>query len=479
MPYPTMNTHAPPVSYNPRASCDPPHSPSTSRGRRPSISNPMHWLSRSSTQSSTASVKPARISEPKLIHSIELLSSRAGVLGSGATVVRTPDEALRDTRVRLTYDGAEPIGEPEARSSGELQEQDGQEIEYSPPTSNRSSSSEDEDEIPSPPDSPALPPIPSPAKSAFHFDPPPRQTFTLPVRPNRAVPSTPTLVLRPSLKTKRTESVDASSVVPALPANIPSTPAPPAFNPILLSEPPSSTVDRSKIIVSLETCTATYKTTLDTLSSRPSHLSNYITSLFGRRRSDSIASSVYSNESADLSTYRQHLVSQGLLPQSSSSVHIFLDRPSDPYVHILSYLRSPRASPEGPEVLPPRATRAGLDSLLELRDEAAYLGLDDLHKLCIEEIRQQHRPSRPRSSRAHSSSGSIHSLHASVSSLHTMLERVERQHSRSMSKESVDELGNRSPPTRSPPTPESWAGSRRVKSQTRHGPLRSPPAGWI
>ncbi|KAJ7498864.1 hypothetical protein FB451DRAFT_1117609 [Mycena latifolia] len=468
MPYPrpAMNTTLPPpVSYNP-ASCEAlppssPHSPTTSRGRRPSISNPMHWLSRSSTQSSVASTKPTRISEPKLIRGIEILSSRAGVLGSGATVVRTPDEALRDTRVRLN---------PE---SGD---EHGQEIEYhhSPPSSNASSSSEEEDEIPSPPDSPPLPPVPSDTeeKSTFHFDPAP-QPFSIPPRPNRAVPTAPSLALRPSLKARRTESVSASSVVPALPANVSPTPVPPPFNPILVSDAPSSTADRSRIIVSLETCTSTYKTTLDTLSSRPSFLSSYIASLFGRRRSDSVASSVYSTASDDMSTYRRHLTSQGLLPQSSSSVHIFLDRPSDPYVHILAYLRSPGASPGGPEVLPPRAAQAGLDCLLELRDEAAYLGLDGLHKLCVEEIRQRHGP-RPRSTRGHSSGSSIHSLHASVSSLHTMLERVERQHSRPASKDStVDEMG-----ARSPPTPESWAG-RRVRSQTRHGSLRSPPAGWI
>ncbi|KAJ7276460.1 hypothetical protein B0H12DRAFT_991542, partial [Mycena haematopus] len=350
-------------------------SPTISRGRRPSISNPMHWLSRNSTQSSIASAKPTRISEPKLIQSTELSSSRAGVLGSGATVVRTPDEALRDTRVRLTYDGVgEPSGELEKRDSGEQQEQqlqDTLEIEYSPPTSTRSSSSEEEDEIPSPPDSPPLPPIPS--EENLHSS------------------STP-LPCSPSLSPlDQIVHVDVSSAVPPLPANISSSPAPPPFNPILVSEAPPSTADLSRVIISLETCTATFKTTLDTLSSRPSRLSSYIASLFGRRRSDSLASSVYSTESADLSTYRQHLVSQGLLPQSSPSVHIFLDRPSDPYVHILGYLRSPRTS-DGLEVLAPRVARAGLDSLLELRDEAAYLGLDDLHKLCVEEIRQQHRP---------------------------------------------------------------------------------------
>ncbi|KAJ6539960.1 hypothetical protein B0H10DRAFT_1971173 [Mycena sp. CBHHK59/15] len=462
MPYTRpSNTHAPPVSYN-LASCEAlppsPQTPTTSRGRRPSISNPMHWLSRSSTQSSFGPSKPTRISEPKLIRSIEILSSRAGVLGAGATVVRTPDEALRDTGVRMQYDDA-----------GD--DKDGQELEHRSQPSN-DSSSEEEDEIPSPPDSPPLPPIPSDTeeKPSFHFDADP-QPFS-PPRPMRAVPTTPTPALRPSFKTKRTESVDVSSVVPPLPSNISSTPAPPPFNPILVSDAPSPTADRSRIIVTLETCAATYRTTLDTLSSRPSFISNYIASLFGRRRSDSVASSVYSTASEDMSAYRRHLTSQGLLPQTSSSVHIFLDRPSEPYVHILNYLRSPCASPEGPEVLPPRAAQAGLDDLLELRAEAAYLGLDGLSKLCTNEIRQRHGPRLH--TRSRSSGSSIHSLHASVCSLQTTLERVERQHSRSLSKDStVDEMGNRSPPT-----PESWAG-RRVRSQTRHSSQRLPPAGWL
>ncbi|KAK7061775.1 hypothetical protein R3P38DRAFT_2493523 [Favolaschia claudopus] len=495
-PRPSNNTHAPPVSYIPPASETPsspssprstsPRSPSTSRGRRPSISNPMHWLSRASTQSSVTLAKPtARISEPKLIHSpTEVSSLRAGVLGSGATIVRTPDEALRDTRVRLTYDGAGESRESvEATDPSDERPEEEQEIEYSPPTSTRSSSASEEDEIPSPPDSPPLPALPADEKAAFSFDNMISPSFKFPLHPpTRAVPitptlSTPTLSLRPSLKTKRTESVDAPVVIPPLPASVSSIPVPPVFNPILLSEAPSSTADRSKIVVSLETCTTTYKTTLDTLSSRPSHLSDYIATLLGRRRSDSVASSVYSTDSADLSTYRQHLVSRGLLPQASSSVHIFLDRPSEPYVHILTYLRSPRVS-EGPEVLPPRAARAGLDSLLELRDEAAYLGLEDLHKLCVEQIRQQQQRPRLRTAREHSSAGSIHSLHASVSSLQTMLERVERHHSRSMSKESVAEMGKPSPPTRSPPTPESWV-SKKITSSLRQGSIRSPPAGWI
>jgi hypothetical protein len=108
------------------------------------------------------------------------------------------------------------------------------------------------------------------------------------------------------------------------------SPPPPAFKPILVSEVPTSAIDSSKIIVTLETCTASHRTTLDTLMSRPSHLSSYISSLFRESRSESDGSSVYSNASDDMSTFRHHLISQGLLPKALFTMHIFLDRPSAP-----------------------------------------------------------------------------------------------------------------------------------------------------
>ncbi|KAJ7068326.1 hypothetical protein C8F01DRAFT_1050383 [Mycena amicta] len=431
MPFPHAYD-APPVSYVPP-------SPSTSR-RRPSISNPMGWLTRTSTQSTVAPVKT--ISEPKLILH-DLMSPRAGILGSGATVVRTPEEALavRDTKA-LT---------------GEFDfEEHGQDIEYTPPSGE--SSSEEEDEIPSPLEagSPALPPLPA-AHKDDSLEPTTPQPFTFPNRPSRIAP------LVHALKPRR-ESVES---VPSIPAVAP-------FKAILMSDPPAPSADRTKLVVTLETCTASYRTTFDTLASRPSHLARYLSSQFGRPRSDSNASSVYSTASADdMSVYRRHLVSQGLIPQTSTSVHIFLDRPSEPYVHILNYLRTPEPT-EGPEVLPPRAAQAGLDALLELRDETAWLGLDQLHKLCVEEIIHRRRI-RPRAPRAHSSEVSIPSMHGSVSSLHTLLENSEPQtpqHGRSLSKDSgVDEM-------HPPPTPDSWAG-RRVRSQPRYTSLRPPPAGWI
>jgi hypothetical protein len=291
--------------------------------RRPSISTTMPWLSRSSTQSSPPS-KPTRISEQKLVRSIELVSQqRSGVLGTGATIVRTPDEALRETGVRLTFDGKGR--DPISQKSGDSR------------TSTEKRPSLDEC-----PQSPPLPPLPMPEDEELELlEPEPAaEPPKAPPRPNRAPPSTPIPVpsLRSSLKVKSTSLSDESSQVPPLPANITTSPLPPPFRPILVSEAPTGAVDPTKIIVTLDTCTATYRTTLDTLRSRPSHLSDYLSSLFLTSERTSVSSSVYSTKSDDMSVYRHHLASQGLLSQASFSIHLFLDRPSAPYVFTQIYI---------------------------------------------------------------------------------------------------------------------------------------------
>lgn len=299
------------------SSLPPPKSPP--RGRRPSLSNTMHWLSRTSTSSAYAPSKPTRISEPKMTRSIELLTQRTGVLGSGATVVRTPDEALRETGVRLTFDGkAGGVGRPgDARHSHHEPVQDLSSEHVTSP-----------DNLPSPPTSPPLPPLPLPQEEESSY----LEGAKVPPRPTRAPPPAPTPApsLRPSLKPTSIHFGDEPSCVPALPANISASPPPPDFRPILISDVPTGAIDPSKIIVTLETCTTTYRTALDTIKSRPSYLSSYIASLFPRSRNNSITSSIYSNASDDMSAYRHHLASQGLLPQSSFSIHVFLDRPSAP-----------------------------------------------------------------------------------------------------------------------------------------------------
>ena len=77
------------------------------------------------------------------------------------------------------------------------------------------------------------------------------------------------------------------------------------------------------------------------------------------------------------------------------------------YAHILTYLRSPPDAPStlsrAIQLLPPSLR---LEALLDLRDEAQYLALDELHSLCIDEISQL------LTKRGNSPSGaSVHSIH--------------------------------------------------------------------
>ena len=292
----------------------------SARARRP-VSNTMHWLSRSSTQPS-APAKPTRISEPKLVRSTETLTNpRNGILGAGATIVRTPEDALRFAHVRLTSE-SNPQDSPSSHSTGTTSRAR---------TPDKRVSAQE----PSPPDSPPLPPLPLPEEEEseyFAAEPPTRHLAS----PTRSPPPAPTTSrsssLRSSLKTKYSASKEHLSLpqVPPLPANIPPAPTPPPFRAILTSDVPTGAVDYSKIIVMLETCTMTYRTTLETLHSRSSHLSSYLASLLPKSQRASAVSSVYSTASDDISTYRHHLASQGLLPAASYSIHVFLDRPSAP-----------------------------------------------------------------------------------------------------------------------------------------------------
>ncbi|KAJ3007086.1 hypothetical protein NUW54_g3681 [Trametes sanguinea] len=176
--------------------------------------------------------------------------------------------------------------------------------------------------------------------------------------------------------------------MPTVPAGVPAAPPQPPFDAILVSPVPNSTLDPSKIIVSLETSTATHKTTMATLVSRPSHMASYLLELFPSNDADT--QSVYSNnsdvESSFNSIFNHHLASSGVLTRTSTNLHVFLDRPSAPYAHILAYLRSPHSTPDAPAVLPHAArlngSTARLEALTELRDEAAYLGLQELELLC-------------------------------------------------------------------------------------------------
>jgi hypothetical protein len=93
------------------------------------------------------------------------------------------------------------------------------------------------------------------------------------------------------------------------------------------------------------------------------------------------------------------------------------------YEHILAYLRSAPSTPDSPATLP-RAVQlisspsARLQALLELRDEASYLDLDELHKLCNDEIQRRE------SAFSHTRIGSTSSASLrSVHSVHTFREQ--------------------------------------------------------
>jgi hypothetical protein len=308
---------------------------STPRSRRPSLSNTMHWLSRSASPPASAPVympsKPIKVPEPKRVRAIDSISPparTAGTLGAGATIVRTPDEALRETGVRL---GPEPINisRPNvARTSSDKKVKG---------TSHHSVEAnvvpeEAGLEPPPTPTSPPLPPLPTlDSEDEKTLAEPESPAQASPPRPSRPPPPAPLSrppSLRSSLKVRTTSTVDDMPSVPPLPAHIAAFNQPPPFSAILLSEPPSMVMDASKTIITIETCTETFKTTLFTIKSRASYLSKYLSALCSHRNHESMAS-IYSSESDDLSTYRRHLTSQGLLPHSST-IHLFLDRASSP-----------------------------------------------------------------------------------------------------------------------------------------------------
>ena len=286
-----------------------------------------NWLSRSPNlqNSSTSYIASKSL---KVVRSIDLISaSRSRTLGSGATIVRTPDDALRDMGVRVKY----------LESTPKLASEN-QEPEKTVKSKHRRGPSKQP--ILSPPISPPLPPLPLPEEDEEKQLE--GETIIATPRPNRLLPPAPDLHRSPSRRssmkfpkafsiTHSNSSSEEPPSVPPLPAHIAAFTQPPPFSPILVSEPSSLMVNRSKVIVTLETSTQTYRTTLPTLTSRLSHLSNYLLTLYRRSDAASALSSMYSNESEDAALYRQHLTSQGLVP-TSANVHIFLDRPSAPYV---------------------------------------------------------------------------------------------------------------------------------------------------
>lgn len=166
----------------------------------------------------------------------------------------------------------------------------------------------------------------------------------------------------------------------------------------------------------------------------------------------------------------------------------------------MGYLRSPPATSESPATLPRSillipSSFARLEALLELRDEANYLGLEELHKLCVDEI--QKRDSAFSYTRV-GSTGSVASLH----SVHTFREQPEGRPRRGSNathrsaplpeerQSVVSEAAVPAPAIEPPRAMSSATRHSHSRSQSRGrtlaGPrdppnraLPSPPPGWI
>ncbi|EMD40748.1 hypothetical protein CERSUDRAFT_111328 [Gelatoporia subvermispora B] len=465
------------------------------QARRPSISSPMTWLSRASSSASQSTVpyapsKPVRISEPKFSSFDSVTRQRSGVLGSGAIVVRTPQEALGRCESPVADQATtEDTDSTKGRSSGSIKRR------Y--------------DGCPSPP----LPPIPLTEVSEAESND--RPLSLAPARPTRPPPAVPapeaetssvgsaspqTSTLRSSMKSSRSPPPsEYYPPVPELPANVPASPPQATFEPILLSSP-AGVPNPSKIIVTLETTTQTYRTTYNTLVSRPSFLATYLQTLVPSRRRESDAGSTYScasdADSSFNSIFHHHLASSGVLSQSSNNIHLFLDRPSAPYAHILSYLRTPSSTPENPAALPRAAqltsnSSSRLEALLELRDEARYLDLDELYKLCTEEIRQRQAATASPALGLHLRGFSNSSSASSVRSLHTLRDdldtgtkarRGRRNSNDSGFASTTKGAGSIVSEVVSEPPPPAPVRLLRGRSQRKEGTtsLRSRPTGeWI
>ena len=294
------------------------------RGRIPSLSGPMSWLTRSSSTGSHT--RPIRATHTK---AASIGSIRHGPLGTGVTIVRTPQEALAGSGVSVDYPSDQENEHGELMEGNCLAEEDQEGVEGEGEDGETRSEKAD-----SHAETPSVPPAYSPPRSSLPLS---KSTPSLPLkdtqsgRPNRPSHPPPTV----SDVQKKLPPPPLSTLFPAVPplsAHLPNPSSPPPFDCILLSPVPPSAIDFSKLIVTLETCTATHRTTFNTLTSRASRLATYLRSLF------SDVDEEFDPEAASLSSpaengsfhsiFHHHLTSSGLLSPTTFNVHIFLDRAS-------------------------------------------------------------------------------------------------------------------------------------------------------
>jgi len=168
------------------------------------------------------------------------------------------------------------------------------------------------------------------------------------------------------------------------------------------------------------------------------------------------------------------------------------------YAHILNYLRTP-VMPGSSDCLPRSLRLAGspntastLDALIDVREEAAFLGLDSLYRLCSDEIRQRYSP---KQMHARGNSSSNVNVHNSTHSLHTLVERAETPLNNTLSSSSTGSTS--SAPVKPKPqrmntdpkgpvpvpavVPEQHISLHKKAnaSVSSLAALTSPPPGWI
>lgn len=281
-----------------RSQSDIPASPSKHRGR-PSISSSISWLSRASTPNilpRNPAGSALKISDPKLVHDLDAFTQvppRMTPLGHGAVVVGTPQDALvrsfaaqqslpeeiEESDIYMQLDPAPPSPREEEPSSAPAQQHRFSPLLSRPVnlrTSHSSGNSSRRHSLSTPP---------SPASSR-DFQPP----------PVRAIPDE---ILGPI----------------------------PPFNAVLLAPMPDGQPDLAQTVIKIETATQTHKTTLATLTSKPSHLSRYLLALLSHQsESTSAPNSPFSPHFSAL--FRDPATSAALASQQIP--HIFLDRPSSP-----------------------------------------------------------------------------------------------------------------------------------------------------
>lgn len=163
-----------------------------------------------------------------------------------------------------------------------------------------------------------------------------------------------------------------------------------------------------------------------------------------------------------------------------SSITIPVSSSRSRYTHILTYLRTP-ASPDQPGVLP-RAVRlsrgptpAQTEALLELRDEADFLNLEELSGLCTEELSKYTPPIS--SAKSISSTSTRSSKRPSIT--HAQSHHQLGMRSKNLSSHSIHQFVEESHeidfdthmPTPSSSAPSSREGSRHEATATPTPPL--------